>query len=217
MTTNSNDPVAREPRVAPTSGATRVDDTAVVGYGVHDDVAAQRKKLVSWGAIWAGLVISIALFLLLEFVFFALRWLDFSQGSPGGETGVITAILFLVSFLVGGMTAGATSAWRDATGGLFHGIALWALGVVAIIFLTLFGGGALFGSVASVVAEATQIQQAVNVPEVELDEAVSTAREGSGWAALGLLLPLIAAAVGGAIGGKMGSREPHAPVERHTV
>lgn len=214
MTTENSGSHIQEPG----AGAHRVDPVGVhdeartpvraqpvrhEAYPVHGE--SRRQQLVSWGAVWGGLVVTLALFLLLEFIFFALGWLDFAQGSQDTTAGLVTAILALVAFFVGGLTAGATSVWREGKGGLLHGILLWALGIVSILFLTLFGGGALFGSLASVLTQATQIQQAVNVPDVQLQEALSTARTGAGWAALGLVLPLVAAVLGGVIGGKIGS------------
>ena len=212
MTTESSGAHAAEP----TTGATYVQPThshdepahAVRHEPVPVPVPAgtQRQDLVSWSAVWAGLIVTLALFLLLEFIFFALGWLTFSQGSPGSSAGIMTAVLALVAFFLGGVTAGATSVWRDGKGGLLHGILVWALGIIGMLFLTLFGGGALFGSVADVLTQATQIRQAVEVPEVQMDEALGVARDSATWAVLGLVLPLVTAALGGLIGGKMGSR-----------
>jgi cation transport ATPase len=198
--------------------ARHVDDTEHGRYeAVRTPLTSRRHDLVSWGAVWAGLVVTLALFLLLEFVFFSLGWLEFARGATGTTAGLISALLAVVAFLVGGLTAGATSVWRDGKGGLFHGIVLWALGIVSIIFLTLFGGGALFGSLAGVLTQASQIQQAVNVPDVQLEEALSDARSGAVWAAVAVLLPLVAAALGGLLGGKLGSRAPDATTDATTL
>lgn len=211
MTTENSGSRINEPATGAT-GATGVEP-------IHDEYrtparhgafpvtsGGRRQELVSWGAVWAGLLVTLAVFLLLEFIFFALGWLDFAQGQQDSTAGVVTAILALVAFFVGGIVAGATSVWREGKGGLLHGILLWALGIVSILFLTLFGGGALFGAVADVLSQATSIQQAVDVPDVQLQEALGTARDAAGWAALSLLLPLVAAALGGSLGGKLGQR-----------
>lgn len=215
MTTSSN-PNASEPavgahRAAPPANPAPVD--AAHREGVALAVATRRQDLVSWSAIWAGLVVAISLFLLLELIFFSLGWLEFGEGGTGTTAGVITAILALIAFLVGGIAAGATSVWREGNGGLFHGIALWALGMVAIVFLTLFGGGALFGSVANVMTQAATLQQASGMPEVQMQEALETARTGAAWAVLAMLLPLLAAAVGGVIGSKLGSKASDATTD----
>lgn len=48
-------------------------------------------------------------------------------------------LLELTFVALGGLTAGATAMWRGVQSGLLHGILVWALGVVAFAFLTLFG------------------------------------------------------------------------------
>jgi len=178
-------------------------------------VGGKRQDPVRWGAVWSGLLVALATFLLVELIFFWLDWLTIA-GTADTSAGVISALIALFAFFVGGLVAGATSIWRGAREGMVHGVLVWALGIVGIIFITLFGGGALFGSVASAVADAAQLQRA-NLPDVELNQAVDDARNGAGWAVLGLLLSLVAAAVGGVLGTKMGSsrrRDPeHASID----
>lgn len=201
-------------------GATPAHEAHVVEHDHREGFAlpsrSRRQELVSWGAVWAGLVVTIAVFLLLQLVFFALGALGIGEDSEAAS-GIISAIIALVAFFLGGVTAGATSVWREGKGGLFHGVVLWALGVVAIVFLTLFGGGALFGSVADVLAQTASIQQSVNVPDVDMQNAVDSARTGARWAVLGLLLPLVAAAIGGLVGGKLGSKAPDATPDHVTT
>lgn len=201
-------------------GATPAHDAHVVEHDHRDGFVAptrsRRQGLVSWGAVWAGLVVTIAVFLLLQLVFFSLGALGIGQDADT-STGIISAIIALVAFFLGGVTAGATSVWREGRGGLFHGIVLWALGVVAIVFLTLFGGGALFGSVADVLGQTAMLQQSVDMPDVDMQNAVESARTGARWAVLGLLLPLVAAAVGGLVGGKLGQNAPDATPDRVTT
>ena len=212
MTHDNSGAHAREPRAEPAHTTPRVEEhtesRTPAGYSGATTLPTHTRphELVSWGAVWAGLLITLAVFLLLEFIFLALGWLTFSQGQPGSTAGVVSAILALVAFFIGGMTAGATSIWRNAKGGLLHGLLVWALGTVAIIFLTLFGGGALLGSVATVMAQASSLQQAGNVPDVQLQEALSTARTAAGWASLSVVLPLASAALGGLLGGKIGPK-----------
>ena len=100
--------------------------------------------------MWAGLVVALPTFLLLELAFFALGWLTPGANDAGAGYAVITGLLGLFAFFLGGLTAGSTAMWRGVRSGLLHGIMVWALGVVSFLFLTLFGGGALFGSLADV-------------------------------------------------------------------
>lgn len=204
MTTESSGAHARvrEPDLVPETSRppARREEVAV-------SVGDQRRDPIRWGAVWSGLIVTLAVFILLEIGFFALGWLTFAQGNPGTTAGLVSALIVLVAFFVGGFVAGGTSIWRGAREGVMHGTMVWALGIVAIIFLTLFGGGALFGSLATALSQASSLQEAVNVPEAQLDQAVDSARGSAGWAVLGLVLSLLAAAVGGLLGVKTGSRK----------
>lgn len=197
---------ANEPRREP--AAVRVEPTArPVMHEQHEirvpaPTSLDRRDLVRWGPIWAGLVTTLSAFLLLELIFLALGWLSLAQGEEGSTTGLVSGILGFVAFLVGGMVAGATAMWRSAKDGLLQGAIMWGLATLAIIFLTLFGGGALFGSAAEVLTQVASIQRA-NLPEVDFAAAMDTVNSTITWAVVGLVLSLLAAALGGAIGGKM--------------
>lgn len=175
-------------------------------HDMHDhhpkesDVA--RRDLVRWGPVWAGLVVTLSTFLLLELIFYALGWLSLNQGEPGSTAGLVSGLIGFFSFFLGGLVAGATAMWRSAKDGLLHGILVWALTTMGIIFLTLFGGGALFGTAAEVLTQVSSLQQA-NLPDVDAGQAMSAVMDATRWAVLGLVLSLLAAAIGGAIGGKM--------------
>lgn len=165
-----------------------------------------RQDPVRWGAVWAGVVVALATFLLLELIFFTFGWLTLAEGSPDTTAGWISGLIALFAFFVGGLIAGATSIWRGSREGMVHGVLVWALGLVGVLFLTLFGGGALFGSVANVVTQVAALQPS-DLPDVQASQAIDTARAAAGWAVLALALSLAAAAVGGVAGVKMGSSQ----------
>ncbi len=169
---------------------------------VRSSGPVERRDRVRWGPVWAGLVVTLSTFLLLELVFLALGWLSLAQGEADSTAGWTSGVIGLVAFFIGGLTAGATAMWRSVKDGLLQGVVMWALTTMGIIFLTLFGGGALFGSAADVLTQVASIQR-TNVPDVDLDSAVRTARSATNWAVLGLVLSLVAAGLGGALGGRM--------------
>ncbi|HZI97569.1 MAG TPA: hypothetical protein VFD41_08600, partial [Actinomycetales bacterium] len=73
-------------------------------------------------------------------------------------------------------------------------------------------GGALFGPLAAVLSQTSSLQQqAANVPPEQLEQVLDSARGTGGWAVLGVLLSLVAAAAGGLLGGRTGSRRQDAP------
>ncbi|MEJ5947024.1 hypothetical protein WDZ17_17165 [Pseudokineococcus basanitobsidens] len=168
-------------------------------------VPGQTGDQVRWGAVWAGLVVAVATFLLLEVGFFALGWLtlDPGQPDPGSSADLVTGLIGLAAFFLGGLTAAATARWRSVDTGLLHGILVWALGLVVFLLLALLGGGALLGSVGRIAAQLISLSQVTaEVPSVQLDQAVETARSTAAWAALGLGLAVVASAVGGLVGSK---------------
>lgn len=199
-------PVARAHSV----NVPRIDRQPVVGPVIqhetpvrtHATTVVGRRDLVRWGPVWAGLVVTLSTFLLLELVFFALGVLSLAQGEPGSTAGWMSGLIGLVAFFLGGLTAGATAMWRSARDGALQGFLVWALTTMGIMFLTLFGGGALFGSAAEVLTQVSSIQRS-DLPAVDAASAIDTARAATNWAVLGLVLALLAAAIGGAVGGKL--------------
>src|SRR5690348_14526972 len=82
---------------------------------VVDRTAVARDR-VRWGPIWAGLLTTLSLFLLLELMAYAFGWLTLGSGAgnfPAGATRTaawVTGIIGLISFFLGGLLTGAT-AW----------------------------------------------------------------------------------------------------------
>ncbi|SDQ63378.1 permease [Quadrisphaera sp. DSM 44207] len=183
---------------------------------VNVAVEAQRRDRVRWGPVWAGLIVALPTFLLLELVFLALGWLDLGVGAGGTNAGWVSGLLGLLAFFLGGLTAGATAMWRGADDGLLHGILVWALGVVAFLFLTLLGGGALFGSLAGAVTQVVDLQQ-LNAPDIDPAQAVATARSAASFAVLGLGLAVIASALGGLLGARTWPRKEDVEPDAVTV
>lgn len=165
--------------------------------------APPRRDRVRWGPVWAGLIVAVPTFMLLQLATLALGWWEVGPGGGAGNNADwFSAINGLLALFLGGLTAGASALWRGFSDGLLHGILVWALSVVSIVFLTLFGGGALLGSLAGVVNDVTGIEQA-DLPDVAADQATEVATDAAAWAVLGLGLGITAAALGGIVGAKM--------------
>ncbi|MDT0277847.1 permease [Blastococcus goldschmidtiae] len=165
--------------------------------------APPRQDRVRWGPVWAGLIVAVPTFMLLQLATLALEWWEVGPGgSAGNNADWFSAINGLIALFLGGLTAGASAVWRGFSDGLLHGILVWALSVVSILFLTLFGGGALLGSFAGVVNDVTGIEQA-DLPDVAAGQATQVATDAAAWAVLGLGLGITAAALGGVLGAKM--------------
>jgi len=189
-------------RVHPdTSAATTGDGAHAVDTGRHHDreFAAQRDR-VRWGPLWAGVMVTITTFLLMQLAIFA------ADLFKGGDAGTwLTAVAALVAFFLGGLTVGATALWHKASDGILNGIVMWAFATVALLVLTLIGGGTLLGPVSTVASDLVQVQgvNLQDVPEGEISAALEGARDAAGWALLGLVLALVASAIGGAAGARL--------------
>jgi hypothetical protein len=190
----TTDPTASAPPTAPRPGigATRA----------HDDPLRDR---VRWGPVWAGTIVVLTTFIVLQLLFFALGWLDlgFDAGGSAQAAGVVSGVLGLVAFFIGGLTAAASTMWRGASTGILQGVMVWALAVVIILGLTLLSGTAVLGPLADVLAQSPAMApQQVNVDPAQV---VGTVRQSAGWAALGLGLGAGAAALGGMSGAALWS------------
>jgi hypothetical protein len=187
---------------------------------VPADRAEDRRDRVRWGPVWAGAAVVLTVFIVLQLLFFALGWLDLSLNDRDGSgvaRGVVTGVLALIAFFIGGLTAGASTMWRKASDGMLHGVLVWALSVLGILALTLIGGTALLGPLASVASQTPDAAQAAQ--NVDPAQALDTARDTAGWAALGLGAAAAAAAIGGVAGSKIWPRRPRredADTEQHT-
>jgi hypothetical protein len=169
---------------------------AWVGNGVRDRVR--------WGPIWAGLITALATFLLLTGAAVAIGAQAVDSGAEGDTAGmaggIASAIIALLAFFVGGFVAGRTAGVIGRGNGAFNGFLVWALGVVLILALAAFGLGSLFGASGDLFAQYQQMGQ----PQAEVDPnaAVEGIRNGSIGAFIGMLLPAIAAALGGWLGSR---------------
>jgi hypothetical protein len=204
-----------------TAGATRTapvhhTDEEGLDRPVQLALPPSRKDRIRWGPVWGGLIVAVPTFLLLQLATLALGWWDVGPGETGNNADWISGINGLIALFLGGLTAGASALWRGFSDGLLHGILVWALSVVSIIFLTLFGGGALLGSLAGAVTDVTNIQQS-DLPDIAAGQAADVATSSASWAVLGLGLGITAAALGGVLGAKMWPRRKDAAVERLAV
>lgn len=181
---------------APADGA-----TAAAPMGQARTVPPRQDR-VRWGPVWAGLIVALPTFILLQVATLALGWWDVGGGGGASNADWLSGVNGLIALFLGGLTAGASSLWRGFSDGLLHGILVWALTVVTIVFLTLFGGGALLGSLAGVVTDVASLSQG-SLPNITAGQAADVASSSAAWATLGLGSSIIAASLGGVLGAKM--------------
>jgi len=167
---------------------------------------ADPRDRAHWGPVWAGLVTTLATFLLLELLFFTFGWLTLVEAdNPGPSSSVawMTGLAGAIAFLFGGACAGATAASRKTMDGLLHGMLVWALGTVSIVLIALLGGAGLFGAFSDVLGRLSGIR--TRLPRATPTSArrrSTTPRDVAEWAVLALVVYLAMAAAGGLIGAK---------------
>ena len=116
------------------------------------------RSRVSWGAIFAGTAIGLALMLLLSLLGMAI---GFSAINFGGENGAFSgiptgaaiwlALSQLIALGIGGFVAGRLAAIPKLTSSALHGTAVWALATLLLLYTATTAIGVLVGGAASVV------------------------------------------------------------------
>ena len=158
---------------------------------IHTDNERVIRR-VSWGAIFAGTVIAMALM-----VFFATLGIAIgaaaidpaSEANPlsgmGVGSGIYLVVTQLLSLAVGGFAAAKLAGVPRAVSSVLHGLSVWALSTILALWLAISGAGAIFGAASSLVGNtaraATDVVQSVtpdnfsfpNMPEIASQISVS--------------------------------------------
>lgn len=168
--------------------------------------AGERRDRVRWGPVWAGLIVTLAVNLLLQLAIVATGLLSLNtEGSGLADGAWASGIAALLAFFVGGVVAGATTMWREASDGVLHGIIMWSLAIIAVLLLAVLGSGLAIGTASDIASDlgigTEDVQQATEA--VDEGEASDRAEAAAGATLLGLGLTLAAAAAGAAVGSKM--------------
>lgn len=181
-TTAVRPPDAEEPvqRRAPVAGSA-IDTDA--DTGLH------------WGAVWAGALVALPVFLVLELLFIAFGWLDLGT-QQSAASSIVSAVLALIAFVVGGVLAGRVAGPARSDGGVLHGALVWALTTAAIVAVAAIGGGVLAGDLGTFFTAAT------SAPAPGAASLAQSGPDAAGWGALWLGVSVIAAAIGGVAGAK---------------
>jgi hypothetical protein len=180
--------------------------TVVSGVAAAQDAATPADlQPLRWGPVWAGLLTAVGVFFLLTLIAVAIGL----QAGPGmdpteQETGFVavlaTSAIGLFSFFVGGFVSSWSAGLADQGRSLLNGFLVWALWLVAVIVLALFGLGSLVGAAGDVFGQL--VNRGVQAPAVDPDTLVSIVRDGAWQTLLVLLLTAAAAALGGVVGAR---------------
>lgn len=185
----------------------RTYTTDVRPAGITRTISSEeRRDRVRWGPLWAGLVVALAVNALLQLALVTLSVFGNSQQPLGLPDGVVySAIAALIAFFVGGLVTGAGSMWRNGSDGVFQGVVLWALAVVAVLLLSILGSGLAIGAASSVTTTlgigTNDLEQ--DVESIDQSDLSANTEEAAGAALIGLTLTLVATVAGAAAGSKM--------------
>jgi hypothetical protein len=174
----------------------------------HDDTTVTRTPdLVRWGPVFAGVIIGLGFFALLNSLWFAIAFTT-AGGWVSDALAWFVGVTAAVSLLIAGWIAGALAGVRGPLAGLVNGMAAWGLLFILSVTAVLPGAANLTGA---------------GIPEgaevIGPGGAGLTAGSAMWTAFWSLLVGLVLAAAGGIAGGRMNrpvrtgdEREPAQPV-----
>ena len=185
----------------------------------HEDVYAH--PLISWGAVFAGAAVALALGALLNLLGLAIGataanpWTmdsgDAKALTVGG--GLWVAFSNAVALQVGAFIAARAAKYPDHHRGLFQGLAVWGVAfVLAFAGLGASVGGLLHGGDAAVTAYATAADDASGpddrVSEADAKAAAEKAADVTASLAWWGVATMVLGAIGAVAGGRLGARHP---------
>ena len=142
---------------------------------------------VSWGGVWAGVLVALGGLALLSALGVAVGETAINPSSSDPDriitvAGIWGAVSLLASLFIGGMVATRVGMVYDRAAGMFEGVLVW---VVAMLLTALFAGSGL-----------------VLVPDFSINLGGGKA---AAWLGLAAMLLSLLAAVGGAMAGRKGA------------
>ena len=156
-----------------------------------------------WGPIWAGLLTTASVFLLLTLLAVAaglVAWPGVDEAAAddiGVVAIVLTSVIAAVSFFMGGFVSSWSASLADPGRSLLNGFLVWALWLVAVVVLTVAGLGSFAGDAGDFFGQVT-----VNIPDITGEGLVALLRDSAWQTLLVLLLTAGSAALGGIVGAR---------------
>jgi len=187
--------------------------TRVGTSGNDDHDTIEVKNRVQVGPIIAGILTAIAVMIILTVLGLAvgssaLKPRDVGQavGTGAAIWGIVSAI---IAFFLGGWVAAKTAAVAGSGSGLINGLMVGAALLVIVLWLTGTGVSNILGSISSNIGDITNlaksqggsVQQAQQqAQQVDPQKVFTSVKDSAWWTLLGIIIPLVAAAIGGLVG-----------------
>lgn len=173
----------------------------------------QAKNRVQWGPIVAGIVTSIATLLVLTVLGLAVGASAFEPRDVGESVGNTAAIWGVISVIIalflGGWVAAKSAAVAGTPSGVLNGLMVGCAMLAILIWVAGSSIGGLLGAVGTNIADITNLAQNQGISAQDVEQQASqlspqqvfdSVQDSSWWTLLGLLVALIASAIGGAAG-----------------
>jgi hypothetical protein len=133
-----------DPHRHPTAGAPY--DPAIER---HPPLIERTGFRLSWGGIFAGLVVALVLQVLFTILGLAIGLTVWDPGDPAAALGrgaaIWVAVTALVSLFTGGVVTGRLSGVLTPGDGALHGAVMWGMSVLVTLWLTAAGVGMILG------------------------------------------------------------------------
>ncbi|HEX8947396.1 MAG TPA: hypothetical protein VF790_00465 [Dissulfurispiraceae bacterium] len=170
-------------------------------------------KRVSWGAIFAGAVVTLVIELALSLLGMGIGLgvvSPVSQENPVGTIGTGAGIWMLITAIIalfiGSWIAARLAAFPRKSTGLIHGLVVWGVVTLFSFYLMTTTVGTLISGAASLIGRGVNLTGAASqltrgVPDAQTaQQAMSAMSKAAIWAFVGLVISAIAAALGGRAG-----------------
>jgi heme A synthase len=190
------------------------NETRHTGFAVRPDIDMTGvKNRVQAMPIIAGILTALATLLILAVLGLAIGASAFEPREAGEKLGTSAAIWGVVSgliaFFLGGWVAAKTAAVSGAGSGLINGLMVGAGVLALVLWLTGAGAAGLIGALGSNIGDITNIAQSQGTSvdeaqrqaqQVDRQQAFDVVKDSAWWTLGGLVLPLVAAGLGGLVG-----------------
>jgi hypothetical protein len=123
-------------------------------------------KKMSWGSVFAGVLVAVGLLLLLGALGVAVGISAADPGQTqvstlGAGAGIWTGLSLLIALFVGGMVATRTGVISDGTTGFVEGALVWVVSMLLMVYLAGSSVGMIAGAAGNLVGGATQAASSV--------------------------------------------------------
>jgi hypothetical protein len=194
---------------------------------VHADVLTDVHVHVdtvkmSWGSIFAGLIVALGAWILLSVLGLAigLSSIDLNQQaslrSAGMVSGIWSLVVPFVALLVGGLVASRTAGVVSRPTGAIHGVVLWALATIASLALVGYVARGVISTAMGVSSDDGSMANGSDQPRRDLDigsaRASDTTAKAMWWVFLGMMIGLGSSVAGATLGVSRRQRSAAAPV-----